>query len=163
MKVGFPSSMFVSAMIIMTFASLLVIVLMYQMDQIVHGVLYQFGLRFSYQCVWPYWIFSAMIIGFSWLIIVASIGLAYYFLKAGRQAQRAVEGGGEGEVVADDWQKSLSEYVEPTDTYVPSEEIAGETEGLIDAQVRGLPLDLQRVPIKKYDVSRPKDVVDSQC
>lgn len=163
MKMRFPSSMFVSAMIIMTFASLLVIVMMNQIDQIIHGVLYQFGLQFSYQWVWPYWIFSAMIIGFSWLIIVASIGLAYYFLKARRQAQRAVEGGGKGEVVADNWQKSLCEYVEPSGTYVPSEEMVGETEGLIEAQVRGLPLDLQRVATKKYDVRRPKDIIDSQC
>ena len=168
MKVRMHSSAFVSAMIITTFTSLLVIVLMTQIDQIIHVVLVQFGLQFSYRWVWPYWIYSGIIIGFSWVNIIASIGLVNYFLKARRQAQRApLEQRGEGEV--DDQQMSLGEFVESSDVSevqlgeAPSEELAGQTEGLIEVQIRESPLDLQRVEIKKYDVRHPKDIVDSQC
>lgn len=168
MKVRIHSSAFVSAMIITTFTSLLVIVLLTQIDQIVHVVLYQFGLQFSYRWVWPYWIYSGIVIGFSWVNIIASIGLVNYFLKARRQAQRVpLEQRGEGEV--DDQQMSLGEFVESSDVSevqlgeAPSEELAGQTEGLIEVQIRESPLGLQRVEIKRYDVRHPKDVVDSQC
>lgn|GEM_PF-5881981 len=166
MKVRIHSSAFVSAMIITTFASLLIIILLNQIDQIVHVVLYQFGLQFSYRWVWPYWIYSGIIIGFSWLNIIASIGLVNCFLKARRQS---VPLGQMGEVEVDDQQRGLGEFVESSDvsgaqlSEVSSGELDGQTEGLIEAQIRESPLDLQRVAIKKYDVRRPKDVVDSQC
>lgn len=158
MKVKAPSSAFVSAMILTTFASLLVIVLMNQIDQIVHIVLYQFGLQSSYRWVWPYWIYSGIIVGFSWLNIIASIGLVSHFLKARRQAKRASFE-----------QMSLGEFVESSDVSgtqlgeVSSDELAEQTEELVEVQIRESPLDLQRIEIKKYDVRRPKDVVDSQC
>jgi len=74
-----------------------------------------------------------------------------------------------GEVEVDDQQRGLGEFVESSDvsgaqlSEVSSGELDGQTEGLIEAQIRESPLDLQRVAIKKYDVRRPKDVVDSQC
>lgn len=166
MKVRIHSSAFVSAMIITTFTSLLIIILLNQVDQFVHVVLYQFGLQFSYRWVWPYWIYSGIIVGFSWLNIIASIGLVNHFLKARRQSVPLEQ---RGEVEVDDQQRSLGEYVEPSDVSgaqlgeVSSDELAGQTEGLIEAQIRESPLGLQRVEIKKYDVRRPKDVVDSQC
>ena len=166
MEVKIHSLAFVSAMIITTFASLLIIILLTQIDQIVHVVLYQFGLQFSYRWVWPYWVYSGIIVGFSWVNIIASISLVNCFLKARRQSV-SLEQRGEGEV--DDPQRSLGEYVEPSDVSgaqlgeVSSDELAGRTEGLIVAQIRESPLGLQRVEIKKYDVRRPKDVVDSQC
>ena len=168
MKVRIHSSAFVSAMIITTFASLLIIILLNQIDHFVHVVLYQFGLQFSYRWVWPYWVYSGIIVGFSWLNIIASIGLVNNFLKARRQAQ-SVPLEQRGEVEVDDQQRSLGEYVEPSDVSgaqlgeVSSDELAGQTEGLIEAQIRESPLGLQRVEIKKYDVRRPKDIVDSQC
>ena len=166
MKVRIHSSAFVSAMIITTFTSLLIIILLNQVDQFVHVVLYQFGLQFSYRWVWPYWIYSGIIVGFSWLNIIASIGLVNHFLKARRQSVPLEQ---RGEVEVDDQQRSLGEFVEPSDVSgaqlgeVSSDELAGQTEGLIEAQIRESPLGLQRVEIKKYDVRRPKDVVDSQC
>jgi len=166
MNVRIHSSAFVSAMIITTFASLLIIILLSQIDQFVHGVLYQFGLQFSYRWVWPYWIYSGMIVGFSWVNIIASISLVNHFLKARRQKASLEQ---RGEVEVDDPQRGLEEFVEPSDVSVvqlgavSSDELAGQTEGLIVAQIRESPLGLQRVEIKKYDVRRPKDVVDSQC
>ena len=166
MNVRIHSTAFVSAMIITTFASLLIIILLNQIDQIVHVVLYQFGLQFSYRWVWPYWIYSGIIIGFSWVNIIASIGLVNSFLKARRQSVPLEQ---RGEVEVDDQQRDLGEFVESSDVSevqlveVSSGELAGQTEGLIEVQLRESPLVLQRVEIKKYDVRRPKDVVDSQC
>jgi len=153
-------------MIITTFTSLLIIILLNQIDQIVHVVLYQFGLQFSYRWVWPYWIYSGIIVGFSWLNIIASIGLVNSFLKGRRQSVPLEQ---RGEVEVDDQQRDLGEFVESSDVSevqlveASSGELEGQTEGLIEAQIRESPLDLQRVEIKKYDVRRPKDVVDSQC
>lgn len=168
MKVRIHSSAFVSAMIITTFASLLVIILMTQIDQIVHVVLYQFGLQFSYRWVWPYWAYSGIIVGFSWLNIIASIGLVNRFLKARRQARKGpLERGGEMEL--EDRQMGLGEFVESSDVSgvqlgeVSSDDLAEQGEEFVEVQIREFPLDLQRVEIKKYDVRRPKDVVDSQC
>ena len=168
MKARIYSSAFVSAMIITTFASLLVIILLTQIDQIVHVVLYQFGLQFSYRWVWPYWVYSGIIIGFCWVNIIASIGLVNYFLKARRQ-KAPLEQRGEREVEVDDPQRGLGEFVESSDvsgaqlSEVSSGELAGQTEELVEAQIRESPLGLQRVEIKRFDVRRPKDVVDSQC
>lgn len=41
--------------------------------------------------------------------------------------------------------------------------IDDEPEGLIETQIAGSSLVFHKLEIKKYDVRRPKDVVDSQC
>lgn len=167
MRVNINTSSITSALIVMAVVSLLVMISLTQIDHLVHGDLYNFGLRFSYRWAMPYWIYSGIIIISSLFNIVASIALTYLILKRktglklkGEEAEKVEE--------EDRQQQKLGEYVKPPEEPIPPVErptrLPGEapSEGLIEIQVKEQ-LEVPTSPIKKYDVRRPKDVVDSQC
>lgn len=173
MRVKIRSSTLVPALVITSLASLLILVVLTQIDQIAHGILYDFGLQFSYRWTLPYWTYSGLIISLSWFNIVAAIGLMYHFVKGQKPLEmRKGEMVVLEEKVVDEQQRNLEEYSgvsvmeegeRDTTTLVDSVPQEGESEGLIEAQIGGSSLTFHKLEIKKYDVRRPKDVVDSQC
>lgn len=131
-------------LIIMAAVSLLVMLMLTQIDNIIHGVLYDFGLRFSYQWAMPYWINSGLIIGLSWFNIAASFILIYYVYKR-RNSQKILQAAGDHLIKEDQFQQKLGFYDNSKET-------------LISEQISDLSLQ-----IKQYNVKRPEEVVDSQC
>ena len=167
------SSTLVPALVITSLISLLVLVVLTQLDQIVHSVLYDFGLQFSFRWTWPYWTYSGIIIGMSWFNIVVAIGLMCHLIRGQKYLEvRKGERMALEEKVTDEEQRNLDEYHRvqvikkdendfvPLAGSVPKE---GASESLIEAQIGGSSLTFHKLEIKKYDVRRPKDVVDSQC
>lgn len=55
-----------------------------QINQIVHGELYNFGLQFSYRWALPYWLYSGIVFGLSWISISLSIVIAFYMFNKNR-------------------------------------------------------------------------------
>lgn len=55
-----------------------------QINQIVHGELYNFGLQFSYRWALPYWLYSGIVFGLSWISISLSIVVAFYIFNKNR-------------------------------------------------------------------------------
>jgi hypothetical protein len=163
MKVRIRSSVIVPALIVTMFSSLMIIVLLTQIDQIVNGVLYDFGLRFSFRWTWPYWTYSGLVVSLSWFNILAAIGLTYYFFKGRRHlAEESVKEGfvGEEQMQLEGYEGALVE--EDEDGLIPDfDESQQGGEELVEAQIGEL--SLQKLEIKRYDVRRPKDIVDSQC
>jgi hypothetical protein len=151
-----------SALVTVAFLSLLVMLLHNRLDQLVHNVLYTFGLRFSYTWAMPYWVNSAVVIGLSWFNIIAAFALVWYLHKRAKQP-RLVTQGPSGEAREHRNQTRLDAYgrtredrprdVSQQPTFPDDSQGAA-----IQAQVwANGPL------LKVWDVRRPKDVVDSQC
>lgn len=59
--------------LIMAFSSLMVMVLLVNVDRIVNGVLYGYGLRFSGEWAMPYWTSSLIMFGICWFNIISAI------------------------------------------------------------------------------------------
>ncbi len=137
------------AIILMAILSLLVMVMLTRIDHIVQGVLYDFGLNFSYRWAMPYWISSALIVGVSWFNIVASIILIYYVLRGKPVFGNLKTRPGVG--LEANQQLTLNNYADRHDVRVRDEP-------LIQEQIGGL-----SVQIERYEVTQPRDVVDSQC
>lgn len=162
MKVSVNLSIVALAMIIMAVSSLLIMVSLTQIDQIVHGDLYNFGLEFSNRWAMPYWINSGVIISLSLSNVVAAILLSYHLVRARahREKERRQHSLGE-------YAKSPEKTTDTTGmTMQKSSEAASEEaeqlEELIEIQIEGgYWVDHPR--IREYDVRHPKDVVDSQC
>ena len=132
-------------LIVMAATSLLVMLMLTQIDNIIHGVLYDFGLRFSYQWAMPYWINSGLIIGLSWFNIVASCILIYYFYKR-RSPQKILQAASDHVFEGEDrLQQKLSVY-------------DNRNRPFIEEQISDLSFQ-----IKQYNVRHPEEVVDSQC
>ncbi len=130
--------------IFMAAASLLIMLMLTRIDNIIHGILYDFGLQFSYQWAMPYWINSGLIIGLSWFNIVASFLLIYYVYK-GRVSSKMLKMVNKEAIEGKDEQQKLGFY-RLTNEPVNREQIK-------DASFQ----------IKQYDVRHPEEVVDSQC
>jgi len=144
MKLSINLSVAVSALIIMALISLLIMVFLTRLDYIVNGVLYNFGLRFSYRWAMPYWTNSAIIIGLSWFNIAASFILIYYLFR-----RRKI---------------SPSLVVQQTESVKETvEELVEQPEKLIETQILDQYCGLLEPQIESFDVKHPKDVIDSQC
>ncbi len=72
-------------LILMAAASLFTMLSLNQINYIVHGDLYNFGLKFSYRWAMPYWVLSGIVFGLSWMNIVLAIIVTLYILKRGRK------------------------------------------------------------------------------
>lgn len=72
-------------LILMATASLLTMLSLNQINSIVNSDLYNYYLQFSYKWAMPYWIFSGMIFGLSWMNIALSIIVALYVFKKSRK------------------------------------------------------------------------------
>ncbi|MCW3985558.1 MAG: hypothetical protein NWE91_04000 [Candidatus Bathyarchaeota archaeon] len=142
-KININLSAVVVALIVMAVASFLVMVSQTQIDQLVHGVLYDFGLRFSYRWAMPYWASSGAIVGLSWFNIVASITLVYYIFRNKRSP------------------RPETQQVERIEA--PAEQLVAQHEDIVEIQVLDQYCESQVLKIRSYDVRHPRDVVDSQC
>lgn len=144
MKTKASLSALVVAPIVIAIVSLLVMVCLTQVDHIVHGVLYDFGLIFSYRWAMPYWVYSGIIIGLSWFNIIAAILLVRYILK----------------------RRSSLKQQEVRQTHhmevLPSKGLNEQNERLVQLQLIDQYCELSS-QIKSYDVRHPEEIVDSQC
>jgi hypothetical protein len=68
----------------MAVTSLLIMLSLNQINYMVHGDLYNFGLQFSYRWAMPYWILSGIVFGLSWTNIAVSIVFTLYIQKKSR-------------------------------------------------------------------------------
>lgn len=142
-KININLSAVVLPLIVMAVASFFVMVSVTQIDRIVHGVLYDFGLRFSYRWAMPYWTSSGIIVGLSWFNIIASITLIYHIFKSKRSPRPEIQ---------------QAEKIE-----APAEQLVEQHEDLVEIQVLDQYCESPVLKIKSYDVRHPRDVVDSQC
>lgn len=99
----------------------------------------------------------------SWFNILAAMGLTCYFFKG----RRHLADGSEEEGSMAETQMQLGEHGEALgeegeEGLIPDfDESPQVGEELVEAQIGGV--SLQKLEIKRYDVRRPKDIVDSQC
>ncbi len=77
------------ALILMATASLFTMLSLNQINSIVHSDLYNYYLQFSYKWAMPYWIFSGVVFGLSWMNIALSIIIALYVFKKSRKSVAA--------------------------------------------------------------------------
>lgn len=75
-------------LIIMAISSLVSMFLLWQIDGIINGVLYSYGLRFSGEWAVPYWTLALSIFGIGWFNIISAIGLQVYILVGERREAR---------------------------------------------------------------------------
>lgn len=113
MKRNISAKTVFSALIVMAIVSLLAMIGLLQIDHIVHDVLYDFGLRFSYQWATPYWVNSAIIIGLSWFNIIASIVLVCHLLRGKRRSMGVRTVFLEKITIDDKQQHKMNEYLKP--------------------------------------------------
>ncbi|MCK4477958.1 hypothetical protein KAU88_05470 [Candidatus Bathyarchaeota archaeon] len=142
-KISINLSVVVLALIVMAVASFFVMASQAQMDQLVHGVLYDFGLRFSYRWAMPYWASSGIIVGLSWFNIVASTTLVYYIFRNKCSPRPEIQ------------------QVEQIEAL--TEQLVEQHEDLVEIQVLDQYCESPVLKIRSYDVRHPRDVVDSQC
>lgn len=138
MKISVHFSPIALALIFMAVVSVSVMIVLTQIDFIVHRVLYDFGLLFSYRWAMPYWVSSSIIIGLSWFNLIASAALVYYFIE--RRTPNAMNS-----------QREVIEASSDVTIAIPGKEPLQTLDQFC------------RSGIKKYDVRHPAGVVDSQC
>ncbi len=85
METDINPSAIAAVLVLMAAASLFTMLSLNQINYIIHGDLYNFGLHFSYRWAMPYWIFSGIIFGLSWINIFTSIVVAWYIFKRSRE------------------------------------------------------------------------------
>lgn len=144
-----------SALIIISVTSVLTIFGLTQLDQIVHGDLYYFGLVFSYRWAAPFWLYSAAVIGLAWFNIAGSIAIIYHVFGKNSQIPSLEEEQAKQSVAQEALQPETDVEVESVE-----EQLASEDTGIEEFIAEPLQV---HVPIKDYDVTQPEDVVDSQC
>ncbi len=152
-----------TALVAVAFLSLLVMLLHNRLDQLVHNVLYSFGLQFSYTWAMPYWVNSALVIGLSWFNIIASFALVWYIYKSTRQPEPITQtplfenGECRAQTRLDTYTRSGDEPQAVAQQFTPPFD-EDSAEPSIQEQVWEA-----AALMNVWDVRRPKDVVDSQC
>jgi hypothetical protein len=125
-------------LIAMAAASLFVMLSLNQINYLVHGDLYDYGLQFSYRWAMPYWVFSGIVFGLSWVnIFIATIITLYVVKKRRTQTAGQVHATAAAEpghaLVADDMQRRICDFFEPEDVTHPADEAPEiPSEGLIE-------------------------------
>ena len=74
--------------ILMAATSLVTMICLWQIDQIVHGTLYEYGLTFNLQWATQYWTFARFAFAMGWINIIAAIAVQLYSVAL---RQREVE------------------------------------------------------------------------
>jgi uncharacterized membrane protein len=105
-------------LILMAAVSLFAMISLNQINYIVHGDLYSFGLQFSYRWAIPYWLFSGIVFGLCWVNIAIAIIFTLHIFKKSRTQTSASERSQAGETEEETtWseeekeQRKISEYV----------------------------------------------------
>ncbi len=104
-------------LIAMAAASLFIMLSLNQINYLVHGDLYNYGLQFSYVWAMPYWVFSGIVFGLCWINIAITSLAAIYVFKKGRKTvpvnqENRVESGTQ---IEEKGQRKLSEFVQSKD------------------------------------------------
>jgi hypothetical protein len=109
-----------AVLVSMAAASLFTMFSLTQINYIVHNDLYNYNLQFSYRWAMPYWVFSGIVFGLSWVNISLSIIVTLYiFQKTRKPAAISKDVLQTEKIEAGTWfkeakeQRKLSEYVEP--------------------------------------------------
>jgi len=85
METSINPSAISAVLILMAVVSLFAMFSLTQINSIVHGDLYNYNLQFSYRWAMPYWVFSGIIFGLSWVNISLSIIATLYIFKKSRK------------------------------------------------------------------------------
>jgi len=87
MKLAARAANKITSMILLVWAtmSLITMFLMLQIDGIVHGDLYRYGLQFSAQWAVPYWTIAGIILTLGWSSIVSALALQLYIFVSWRR------------------------------------------------------------------------------
>jgi hypothetical protein len=129
MEASVNSSALSAVLIALAACSLFTMLSLNQMNYIVQGDLYNYGLQFSYRWAMPYWVFSGIVFGLSWTNIFLSIIVALYIFRRSRKhasasgniqaktTETAEQSTGEKK------QRKLNEFLEPqnSETTKPKE------------------------------------------
>lgn len=105
-------------LLLMAATSLMIMLSLYQINYMVHGDLYNFGLQFSYRWAMPYWILSGIIFGLSWTNIALSIVFTLYIQKKSRRKAgslaptQAEKAEAEVQKAEEKEQRTISEFIE---------------------------------------------------
>jgi hypothetical protein len=139
-KISLNFSTIALALIVTAIVPVLAMIVLTRIDLIVHRVLYDFGLLFSYRWAIPYWVNSSIIIGLSWFNLIASAALIYYVIKRRPSSMMHIQTG----------------------------TINASAEKMTAIPRRAPPQTLDQFchehpQIKKYDARHPAGVIDSQC
>ncbi len=137
------------ALITVTLVSLIGIVGLLQINNLVFQDLYEFGLVFSNRWAMPFWTYSGIVVGLSWVNIGAAMALTVHVFR--RRKAVAITESNQMEVQqAGKTQRRLADYFRILEDKPTSETVAS-----------------QRYPAtsqwNRYDVRQPTYIVDSQC
>lgn len=120
METNINLSVIGAVLILMAAASLFTMLSLNQINYIVHGDLYSYGLQFSYRWAMPYWVFSGIVFGLSWVNIFLSIIITLYIFKKTRKPALDSKNISQTEKIEaaarfkeEKEQRKLSEYVGP--------------------------------------------------
>lgn len=97
-------------------ASLFIMLSLNQINNIVHGELYNYGLEFTYRWAMPYWVLSGVIFGLCWVNISIAIVATLYIFKKSRthtEARRYENIQEPTRCEEEEEQRRLAEYVQP--------------------------------------------------
>jgi len=72
-------------LVLIAASSFVSMISMFRIDGIVHGDLYRYGLRFSYEWAMPYWAMTTIVFAVSWFNIIAAVAFEFYVLIFGRK------------------------------------------------------------------------------
>lgn len=120
MELNFNPSAIGVVLILMAAASLFTMFSLTQINYIVHNDLYNYNLQFSYRWAMPYWVFSGIVFGLSWVNISLSMIVTLYIFKKTRNTRVISEADVQVEKIKaatqlgeEKEQRKLNEYVDP--------------------------------------------------
>jgi hypothetical protein len=76
------------ALVLTAATSFVSMICLYQIDHIVHGTLYNYGLQFSYEWAVPYWRLAQITFAMSWINIIVALAVQVNKLKIKRKAEQ---------------------------------------------------------------------------
>lgn len=97
-------------------ASLFIMLSLNQINNIIHGELYNYGLQFTYRWAMPYWVLSGVIFGLCWLnISIATVATLYIFKKSRTQTETFQHENTQEPTRCEEEerQRRLAEYIQP--------------------------------------------------
>ncbi len=140
-------------LILMAAASLFAMISLNQVNLIVHTDLYSFGLQFSYTWAIPYWLFSGIVFGLSWLNIAIAIIVTLYIFKKRQKQLWASENSKQvytSQARERGEQRSISEYAQHQEDGLP-----------VPREERGDPLSEQTIDEEIIQPEEPIAMVET--
>ncbi len=77
-------------LVLVAFSSLVSMFAVTRIDSIVHGDLYRYNLRFSYDWAMPYWTMTTLVFAMGWFNIFIAIVFQFYVILYGRKRAEAI-------------------------------------------------------------------------